>query len=89
MPGPTIISTSLPENKDGMPDIIKALDDKHLANVRQAAGVLRQIRPAAKNAVARLPQVWENPKQPQSTKKVAADAIKKIDPKAAEKLGIK
>jgi HEAT repeat protein len=75
--------------KVALPDIIKALDDKHLINVGQAARVLGQIGPSAMDAVAKLQQVWEKPMQSESTRKLAADAIKKIDPKTAEKLGIK
>lgn len=74
--------------KAALPDVIKALDDEHLINVGEAATVLGQIGPAAKEAVVKLQKIWEKQEQREGTKRLAADALKKIDPKAAEKLGI-
>jgi hypothetical protein len=78
--------------KVAMPDVIKALDDGYGVVARDAAEVLGNLGPAAKDAVPELLRVWEKsrkiPGRPGATKALA-DALKKIDPEAAEKAGIK
>ena len=78
--------------KVAMPDVIKALDDRYGPVAGAAAEVLGNIGPAAKGAVPDLLRVWEKsrkiPGRPGATKALA-DALKKIDPEAAEKAGIK
>jgi hypothetical protein len=78
--------------KVAMPDVIKALDDRCGSVAGAAAEVLGNIGPAAKGAVPDLVRVWEKsrkiPGRPGATKALA-DALKKIDPEAAEKAGIK
>jgi hypothetical protein len=75
-----------------MPDVIKALDDGYGVVAKVAAEVLENIGPAAKGAVPDLLRVWEKsrkiPGRPNATKALA-DAIRKLDPEAAEKAGIK
>ena len=78
--------------KVALPDVIKALDDQYGVIAGAAAEVLGNIGPAAKGAVPDLLRVWEKskkiPGRPGATKALA-DALKKIDPEAAEKAGIK
>ena len=78
--------------KVAMPDVIKALDDQYGPVAGAAAEVLGSIGPAAKGALPDLLRVWEKsrkiPGRPGATKALA-DALKKIDPEAAEKAGIK
>ena len=78
--------------KVALPDVIKALDDRYGPVAGAAAEVLGNIGPAAKGAVPDLLRVWEKskkiPGRPGATKALA-DALKKIDPEAAEKAGIK
>ena len=78
--------------KVALPDVIKALDDGYGPVAGAAAEVLGNIGPAAKGAVPDLLRVWKKsqkiPGRPNATKALAA-AIKKIDPEAAEKAGIK
>src|SRR5439155_5455686 len=78
--------------KVALPDVIKALDDPYGPVAGAAAEVLGNIGPAAKGAVPDLLRVWEKskkiPGRPGATKALA-DALKKIDPEAAEKAGIK
>jgi len=74
-----------------LPDVIKALDDGYGPVAGAAAEVLGNMGPAAKVAVPDLLRVWEKstkiPGRPGATKALA-DALKKIDPEAAEKAGI-
>src|SRR5947199_6373643 len=78
--------------KVALPDVIKALDDGYGLVAGAAAEVLGNMGPAAKGAVPDLQRVWEKstkiPGRPGATKALA-DALKKIDPEAAEKAGIK
>src|SRR5436190_7520820 len=78
--------------KVALPDVIKALDDGYGPVAGAAAEVLGNMGPAAKGAVADLLRVWEKsikiPGRPGATKALA-DALKKIEPEAAEKAGIK
>jgi len=78
--------------KVAMPDVIKALDDGYGPVAGAAAEVLGNMGPAAKGAVPDLLRVWEKsrkiPGRPGATKALA-DALKKLDPEAAEKAGIK
>ena len=78
--------------KVALPDVIKALDDQYGPVAGAAAEVLGNMGPAAKGAVPDLLRVWEKsrkiPGRPGATKAIA-DALKKIDPEAAEKAGIK
>ena len=78
--------------KVALPDVIKALDDQYGVIAGVAAELLANIGPAAKGAVPDLLRVWEKsqkiPGRPGATKTLA-DALKKIDPEAAEKAGIK
>ena len=78
--------------KVAMPDVIKALDDQYGPVAGAAADVLGNIGPAAKSAVPDLLRVWEKSRKisgrPGATKALAA-ALKKLDPEAAEKAGIK
>ena len=78
--------------KVALPDVVKALDDRYGAVAGAAAEVLGNMGPAAKGAVPDLLRVWEKskkiPGRPGATKALA-DALKKIDPEAAEKAGIK
>ena len=78
--------------KVALPDVIKALDDPYGPVAGAAAEVLGNMGPAAKGAVPDLLRVWEKsrkiPGRPGATKALA-DALKKIDPEAAEKAGIK
>ena len=78
--------------KVALPDVIKALDDGYGPVAGAAAEVLGNMGPAAKGAVPDLLRVWEKsrkiPGRPGATKALA-DAVKKIDPEAAEKAGIK
>ena len=78
--------------KLALPDVIKALDDQYGPVAGAAAEVLGNMGPAAKGAVPDLLRVWEKsrkiPGRPGATKALA-DALKKIDPEAAEKAGIK
>lgn len=78
--------------KVAMPDVIKALDDPYGPVAGAAAEVLGNIGPAAKGSVPDLLRAWEKsrkiPGRPGATKALA-DALKKIDPEAAEKAGIK
>ena len=75
-----------------LPDVIKALDDRYGPVAGAAAEVLGNLGPLAKGAVPDLLRVWEKstkiPGRPNATKALA-DALKKIDPEAAEKAGIK
>jgi hypothetical protein len=77
--------------KVALPDVIKALDDPYGPVARGAAEVLENVGPAAKAAVPDLLRVWEKsrtiPGRPGATKALA-DALKKLDPEAAEKAGI-
>ena len=74
-----------------LPDVIKALDDGYGPVAGAAAEVLGNMGPAAKGAVPDLLRVWEKsrkiPGRPNATKALA-DALKKLDPAAAEKAGI-
>ena len=78
--------------KVALPDVIKALDDGYGPVAGAAAEVLGNMGPAAKGAVPDLLRVWEKskkiPGRPGATKALA-DALKKIAPDAAEKVGIK
>ena len=78
--------------KVALPDVIKALDDGYGPVAGVAAEVLGNMGPAAKGAVPDLLRVWEKstkiPGRPGATKALA-DALKKIEPEAAEKAGIK
>jgi len=78
--------------KVALPDVIKALDDQYGPVAGAAAEVLGSIGPAAKGAVPDLLRVWEKsrkiPGRPGATKALAG-ALKKIDPEAAAKAGIK
>jgi hypothetical protein len=78
--------------KVALPDVIKALDDQYGPVAGAAAEVLGNMGPAAKGSVPDLLRVWEKsrkiPGRPGATKALAA-ALKKIDPEAAEKAGIK
>jgi len=78
--------------KVALPDVIKALDDRYGPVAGAAAEVLGNMGPAAKGAVPDLLRGWEKsrkiPGRPGATKALA-DALKKIDPAAAEKAGIK
>ena len=78
--------------KVALPDVIKALDDGYGPVAGAAAEVLGNTGPAAKGTVPDLLRVWEKsrkiPGRPGATKALA-DALKKIDPEAAEKAGIK
>jgi hypothetical protein len=78
--------------KVALPDVIKALDDRYGPVAGAAAEVLGSIGPAAKGAVPDLLRVWEKskkiPGRPGATKALG-DALKKIDPEAAENAGIK
>jgi len=78
--------------KAALPDVIKALDDRYGPVAGAAADVLGSLGPAAKGAVPDLLRVWEKsakiPGRPRATKALA-DALKKIEPEAAEKAGIK
>ena len=78
--------------KVALPDVIKALDDGYGPVAGAAAEVLGNIGPAAKSAVPDLLRVWEKsrkiPGRPGATKALAV-ALKKLDPEAAEKAGIK
>ena len=78
--------------KVALPDVIKALDDGYGPVAGAAAEVLGNLGPAAKGAVPDLLRVWEKsrkiPGRPGATKALG-DALKKIDPEAAEKAGIK
>ena len=78
--------------KVALPDVIKALDDGYGPVAGAAAEVLGNLGPAAKGAVPDLLRVWQKstkiPGRPGATKALA-DALKKIDPEAAEKAGIK
>ena len=78
--------------KVALPDVIKALDDRYGPVAGAAAEVLGNMGPAAKGAVPDLLRVWEKsrkiPGRPGATKALAA-ALKKLDPEAAEKAGIK
>lgn len=75
-----------------LPDVIKALDDGYGPVAGAAAEVLANMGPAAKGSAPDLLRVWEKsrkiPGRPNATKALAA-ALKKIDPEAAEKAGIK
>ena len=74
--------------KLALPDIVKALDDEHPINVSQASRVLAKIGPGAKAALPKLEAIWTA--EPKSlAKDEAGKAITAIDPKAAEKLGVK
>lgn len=74
-----------------LPEVTKALDDRYGAVTKIAAEVLGNLGPAAQDAVPELLRVWEKsrkiPGRPGATKALA-DALKKIDPQAAEKAGI-
>ena len=74
--------------KVALPDVIKALDDGYGPVAGAAAEVLGNMGPAAKGAVPDLLRVWEKsrkiPGRPGATKALA-EALKKIDPEAAEK----
>ena len=78
--------------KVALPDVIKALDDGYGPVAGAAAEVLGNMGPAAKGAVPDLLRVWEKsrkiPGRPGATKALA-DAVKKIEPEAAEKAGVK
>ena len=78
--------------KVALPDVIKALDDRYGPIAGVAAEALESMGPAAKGAVPDLLRVWEKslkiPGRPGATKALAA-ALQKIDPEAAEKVGIK
>jgi hypothetical protein len=78
--------------KVALPDVIKALDDQYGPVAGAAAEVLGNLGPAAKGAVPDLLRVWEKsrkiPGRPGATRALA-DALKKIDPEAAENAGIK
>lgn len=74
--------------KVALPDIIKSLDDEHPTVVARAVSVLGAIGPAAKEASPKLQKLWAKPEQKDRMKQAIADALKKIDPPAAEKLGI-
>ena len=80
--------------KVALPDVIKALDDRYGPVAGAAAEVLGNMGPAAKGAVPDLVRVWEKSqkipgRQGARSTKALADALKKIDPEAAEKAGIK
>jgi len=80
--------------KVALPDVIKALDDQYGVVAGAAAEVLGNIGPAAKGAVPDLLRVWEKSqkipgRQGARSTKALADALKKLDPEAAEKAGIK
>ena len=52
-----------------------------------AARLLEKIGPAAKDALPKLETIWGS--ETAKSREEAGKAIKAIDPKAAEKLGIK
>jgi hypothetical protein len=79
-----------PAGKVALPDVVKALDDQHPINVGAAAEVLADIGPAAKEAVPALTRAWERSKTaPRSAQDSLAAALKKLDPEAAARVGIK
>jgi hypothetical protein len=71
-----------------LPDVIKALDDEHPINVNAAAQVLAGIGPAGKGALAKLEHLWAA-RSGDAEDVVLGRAIQAIDPKTAERLGIK
>ncbi len=73
--------------KVALPDLIKSLDDEHPINVFAAAKVLEQIGPPAKAALPKLEKVWAA-ETTDGPKVDIGRAIKAIDPKAAQRLGI-
>ena len=80
--------------KVALPDVIKALDDQYGPVAGAAAEVLGNMGPAAKGAVPDLVRVWEKSqkipgRQGARSTQALADALKKLDPEAAEKAGIK
>jgi len=78
--------------KVALPDVIKALDDGYGPVAGAAAEVLGNLGPAAKDAVPDLLRVWVKSKKIPGrvgSTKALADALKKLDPEAAEKAGIK
>lgn len=85
---PLYIMEGLGEHaKIAVPDIIKALDDDHPVNVGAAAKVLTKIGPGAKDALPKLEKIWGS-ETTKFAKEQTGKAIKAIDPKTAEKLGI-
>jgi HEAT repeat protein len=76
-------------NKEVMPALIEILGTGSPGDKRQAALVLGQIGPDAKEAVPGLLKIYENSAMDPNSSKRAADALKKIDPEAAAKAGIK
>lgn len=73
--------------KAALPDVITALDDEHPINVSAAAKVLEAIGPAAKDALPKLEKVWAARTKDKPATAVGR-AIRAIDPKAAERLGV-
>lgn len=76
-------------HKEVMPALIEILGTGSPGDKRQAALVLGQIGPEAKDAVPSLLKVYENRAMDPDSSKRAAEALKKIDPEAATKAGIK
>lgn len=73
-------------HKDVVPTLIESLRG---SEKRQAVLILGQIGPDARAAVPELIKVYENSAMDPTTSKRAAEALKKIDPEAAAKAGIK
>lgn len=76
------------QTKIAVPLLIQALTD-HAYLTQQSARTLGQIGPAAKDAVPALIKAARDKKNKPLVQAEAAQALKKIDPEAAAKLGIK
>ncbi len=76
-------------NKEVVPTLVETLRTGEASQKRLAALVLGQIGPDAKEAVPELIKVYGNNVMDPESSKRAAEALKKIDPEAAAKAGIK
>lgn len=80
--------------KAAVPEIAKALNDDHGINVGQAAELLTEIGPDAKEAMPALMKAWEkaeastlDARRKQLQKNMLAKAMLTIDPEAAKQAG--
>jgi HEAT repeat protein len=76
-------------DKAAVPDLVKAMDDKEYVVRKGAIEALERMGPAAKDGVAALLRKWEDDEDYELIRTSAARALKKIDPEAAKKAGIK
>ncbi len=78
-----------PAAKEAVPALAKGVYDKEYIVRKGSAEALGHLGPAAKQAVPTLVQAYEDGLQYDNIRKIAAESLKRIDPAAAAKAGIR